>query len=407
MAGEYVDDGSAFVPIDPLSINPDSLADFALFERTDAGREGKYRFRCLLKDPSSIPRQRLLDLLRAWDVVYIHRNQREKYNAYVKNNLEFILKHDEIDDKKKSAALIQLSTDVVKEAFQINFASVRECRNMVENIQHLISRAVDYISSIASLEGIAELIGHDYETHTHSIKVGWLMATFINFNQDLFSLSTKSAVKEFMIQAAVAGFLHDIGKVKIPKNVINKPGKLNNLEYVIIQSHTAYSISLLFETKLPRSFIEMILYHHENEDGSGYPRGLSRDQIPVLAKICHIIDVFDALTSKRPYKPAKSPFEALTIMAGDNPYLETLQKFEAEATENKRVPVSAIVRDDYEAKLRRLREKEMLEEEAQKRVEARMRLRDQGMSHCFNKELLRRFILTINSSGSFDLSGLL
>jgi HD-GYP domain-containing protein (c-di-GMP phosphodiesterase class II) len=406
-AGEYFDDGSSFVPIDPLSINPDSLADFALFERSDTGTDGKYRFRCLLKDSSSIPRQRLLDLLRAWDIVYIHKKQRAKYTEYVRNNLEFILKHDEIDVKKKTAALIGLSTEVVQDAFQSNFASHQACHNMVENIQHLIARAVDYISSIASLGGIAELVGHDYETHTHSIKVGWLMATFINFNQDLFRVSTRPALKECMIQSAVAGFLHDIGKVKIPRNVINKPGKLNNLEYVIIQSHTAYSTSLLFETKLPRDFMQMILYHHENEDGSGYPRELARDQIPVLAKVCHIIDVFDALTSRRPYKPAKSPFEALKIMAGENPYLEKLQKFEAEARENKRVPMTTIVRDDYEAKLRRLREKEMLEEEAQKRVEARMRLRDQGMSHCFNKELLRRFILTINSSDSFDLSGLL
>ncbi len=395
------------MPIDPLSINPDSLADFALFERYDTKKDDKYRFRCLLKDFSSIPRQRLLDLLRAWDIVYIHKKEHTKYTEYVRNNLEFILKHDEIDVKKKKDTLIGLSTEVVQEAFHSNFASHQACRHMVENIQHLITRAIDYISSIESLGGIAELVGHDYETHTHSIKVGWLMATFINFNQDLFPVSTKSALKEFMIQAAVAGFLHDIGKVKIPKNVINKPGKLNNLEYVIIQSHTAYSTSLLFETKLPRSFMQMILYHHENEDGSGYPRELGKDQIPVLAQACHIIDVFDALTSRRPYKPAKSPFEALKIMAGDNPYLKTLQKFEAEAKENQRVPVTTVVRDDYDAKLRRLREKEMLEEEAQKRVEARMRLRDQGMSHCFNKELLKRFILTINSSDSFDLSGLL
>ncbi len=405
-AGEYFDDGSLFVPIDPLSINPDYLTDFALFERNET-KDGKYRFRCLLKDSSSIPKQRLIGLLRAWDTVYIHKNQSQNYTEYVKNNLEFILKHDEIDNRKKTETLIQLSTEVVKEAFQINFASGRECQNMVENIQHLISQAIDYISSIASLGGVADLAGHDYETHTHSIKVGWLTATFINCNQDLFPVSTKQTVKEFMIQATVAGFLHDIGKVKIPKNVINKPGKLNNLEYVIIQAHTAYSTSLLFETRLPRSFMQMILYHHENEDGSGYPRGLRRDHIPVLAKVCHIIDVFDALTSRRPYKPAKTPFEALRIMAGENPYLETLQKFEAEARENKRVPVTAIVRDDYEAKLKRLREREMLEEEAQKRVEARMRLRDKGMSHCFDKDLLKRFILTINRSDNFDLSGLL
>lgn len=189
--------------------------------------------------------------------------------------------------------------------------------------------------------------------------------------------------------------------------MINKKGKLNNLEYVLMQSHTAYSTSLLFETQLPRSSMQTILYHHENEDGSGYPCGFCGDQIPLMAKICHIADVFDALTSKRPYKDPRTPFKALQIMAGDNPHLATLRKFEMEARENPKIPMSAIVRDDYEAKLRRLREREMLEEAAEKRVEVRTKLRDQGMAHCFDKDLLRRFILTLNKSESFDLSGLL
>lgn len=406
LAAEYFDDGSSFRAIDPMSINPDYLTDFSLFERYVV-KEGKYRFRCLLVDSSSIPRERLMQLLRSWETVYIHKNQDQNYQQYIKNNLEFILKHDDIDVKKKTDTLITVSTDVVTEAFQVNFASERECHKMVQNVQRLITRAIDFISNIESLAGIAELVGHDYETHTHSIKVGWLVATFINANQDLFPAGSKAQLKELMIQSAVAGFLHDIGKVKIPRNVINKPGKLDNLEYVIMQSHTAYSASLLFESKLPKSSMQAILYHHENEDGSGYPCGLAERQIPMLAKICHIADVFDALTSKRSYKAAKTPYQALKIMAGDNPYLETLQKFETEASENRRAPVAAIVRDGYEAKLKRLREREMLEEEAAKRVEARMKLRDQGMSHCFDKNLLKRFILTINRSANFDLTGLI
>ncbi len=113
---------------------------------------------------------------------------------------------------------------------------------------------------------------------------------------------------------------------------------------------------------------------------------------------------FDALTSKRHYKASKTPYEALKIMTGDNPYIETLNKFEQEVRENKRTPVTAIVRDDYDAKLRRLREKEMVEQEAKKRVEARMKLRDKGMAHCFDKDLLQRFVYTINQSQGFELS---
>ncbi|MBA3011578.1 MAG: HD domain-containing protein [Desulfobacula sp.] len=403
---EYFDDGSSFIAIDPVSINPGYLLDFSLFDRY-LHKKGQYRFRCLLLDSRSIPKERLMELLRSWDQVYIHKNQNQNYTEYVKNNLEFILNHGEIDVRKKTQTLTTLSTQVINESFAANFASKEDCIQVVQNIEKLISQAMEFISDIESLKGIADLIGHDYQTHTHSIKVGWLTATFINANKELFGVKTKSQLRDIMIQATVAGFLHDIGTIKIPRHVINKEGKLSNIEYVLIQSHTAYSTSLLFETQLPRSSMQTILYHHENEDGSGYPCGLSGDQIPLIAKICHIADVFDALTSKRPYKPARTPYEALKIMAGENPYLEILRQFEAEVSGNPKVPVVAIVRDDYEAKLRRLREREMLEEEAQKRVEARNKLRDKGMSHCFDKDLLRRFILTINKSESFDLSGLL
>jgi len=406
LISEYFDDGSSFFAIDPLSINPENLTDFSLFERYVLSNGG-YRFRCLLADTSSIPKERLIELLQSWDTIYIHKKQNPNYTEYVKKNLDFILSHRDIDVKKKTKTLVYVSTDVIREAFEINFAPKDKCPELVENIAHLVTSAIDFISDIESLKGLADLVGHDYDTHAHSMKVGWLIAVFINSNQDLFEAKTQEELKNIMIQAAVAGFLHDIGKIKIPKNVINKPGKLDNLEYVMMQSHTAYSVALLFETKLSRSSMQTILYHHENEDGSGYPCGLSREQIPLIAKICHIADVFDALTSKRSYKDPRTPFEALKIMAGENPYLDTLKNFESEARENRRVPVTAVVRDSYEAKLKRLREREILEEEARKRVEARMRLRDQGMSHCFDKDLLKRFILTINRSESFDLSRLL
>ncbi len=403
---EYVNDGAEFHEIDPLLLNADSLMDFSIYERQPYQND-RYRFRCLLVDSSSIPKDRLMGLLKSWGKVYIHKDQIEKYHQYLKDNLAYILKHDEIDVGKKTDTLINLSRDVVKESFETNFSFPAVARQSLENAQRLISKAVEFISDIKSLNGIANLIGHDYETHTHSIKVGWLMATFINSNRELFNFDKAHDLKPFLIQAAVAGLLHDIGKIKIPPNILNKNGKLDNLEYIIIQSHTAYSASLLFDMDIAKHTMQAILYHHENEDGSGYPTGLSREQIPLIAKICHIADVFDALTSRRHYKEPKTPFAALKIMTGNNPYLDTLKKFEQEVSENIKAPVTAIVRDDYDIKLRRLREREIIEQEALKRVEARMKLRDQGMSHCFDKSLLKRFIITINKSESFELSGLL
>ncbi|OGR25248.1 MAG: metal-dependent phosphohydrolase [Desulfobacterales bacterium RIFOXYA12_FULL_46_15] len=403
---EYYNDGTDFHEIDPLSINPEYLTDFSIYEKLQY-KGNQYRFRCLLLDPSSIPKERLMELLRSWKNVYIHEHQAKNYHQYLKDNLSYILNHDEIDISKKTDTLISLSTEVVKESFELNFAKAGCGKKALSNIHQLISQAIEFITDINSLNGIANLIGHDYDTHTHSIKVGWLMATFINANKDLFTPKKDHGFKNLLIQATVAGLLHDIGKIKIPSNILNKNGKLDNLEYIIIQSHTAYSVCLLFDTGISRYASQAILYHHENEDGSGYPTGLASDQIPMIAKICHIADVFDALTSKRSYKESKSPYEALKIMAGNNPYLDTLKKFEKEVSDNVKIPATALVRDDYDIKLRRLREKEMMEEEAKKRVEARTKLRDQGMVHCFDKELLKRFIQTINRSESFELSALL
>jgi HD-GYP domain-containing protein (c-di-GMP phosphodiesterase class II) len=403
---EYINDGTLFFKIEPLSINPECLADFYVYEKMPHD-DKRFRFRCLLVDFSSLSKEKLIKVLQSWDDVYIHKLQKKIYKEYLKNNLDYILSHDDIDISKKTETLIRLSTDVIKDAFETNFTITEDCRNAFENVQKLISKAFEFITDINSLAGISNLIGHDYDTHTHSIKVGWLMATFINANKELFELKSGPELKKLMIQATAAGLLHDIGKVKIPQNILNKKGKLDNLEYLIIQSHTAYSASILFNTGLSKQSMQAILFHHENEDGSGYPNGLVNDQIPLIAKICHITDVFDALTSKRHYKASKTPFEALKIMVGDNPYLDKLQKFEQEAKENKKTPVSAVVRDDYDMKLQRLREREMIEEEARKRVEARLKLRDKGMIHCFDKDLLKRFIYTINQSESFHLTGLL
>ena len=92
------------------------------------------------------------------------------------------------------------------------------------------------------------------------------MATFISANRELFGVNNDPEMKHLLVQAAVAGLLHDIGKVKIPKNILNKKGKLDNLEYIVIQSHTAYSLSLLFDSGISKKAMKAILYHHENED---------------------------------------------------------------------------------------------------------------------------------------------
>lgn len=100
--------------------------------------------------------------------------------------------------------------------------------------------------------------------------------------------------------------LHDLGKIGIPLEILNKPGKLTPAEMEIIRSHTLIGYRILegSEEPLTQMAAEIALYHHENWDGSGYPYNLCRDDIPLVARIVSIADVYDALMEQRSYKPA-------------------------------------------------------------------------------------------------------
>ena len=106
------------------------------------------------------------------------------------------------------------------------------------------------------------------------------------------------------------GFLHDIGKVGIPDAILLKPSRLTDAEFAIMKQHTVIGDRLCGELKSLRRVRPIVRYHHERLDGSGYPDGLTGSSIPLLAQIMGIVDVFDALTTARPYKPALSPERA-------------------------------------------------------------------------------------------------
>jgi cyclic di-GMP phosphodiesterase len=107
------------------------------------------------------------------------------------------------------------------------------------------------------------------------------------------------------------GYLHDVGKVGVPDSVLLKPGPLTDAELVLMKRHTEIGDTLCAPLQSLRSVRPIIRSHHERLDGSGYPDGLRGDDVPLLAQIVGIIDVYDALTSERPYRPALTSDEAV------------------------------------------------------------------------------------------------
>lgn len=121
---------------------------------------------------------------------------------------------------------------------------------------------------------------------------------------------TRNQIRDLMW----GGYLHDIGKVGIPDEVLLKKGRLTAEEWEVMRTHVLIGEQICLPLRSMRGVIPIIRHHHERWDGSGYPDKLKGDEIPLLAQIFQIIDIYDALTSERPYKRAYTPEEALSVM---------------------------------------------------------------------------------------------
>lgn len=148
--------------------------------------------------------------------------------------------------------------------------------------------------------------GTENYTYRHSLNVG-IVAALIG------KLMGKS--QDEIIFLGQAGLLHDVGKMKVPDELLSKPERLTDDEYAIMKKHTEYGAKLLRSMKHTDEAIVMCaLLHHERLDGSGYPEGRTKDTIPLACQIISVADVFDAICTDRVYRRGTSPFEACHVL---------------------------------------------------------------------------------------------
>ncbi|WP_062062740.1 HD-GYP domain-containing protein [Cellvibrio sp. OA-2007] len=198
--------------------------------------------------------------------------------------------------KAKEAVIAMFSDARMGKAIQIE-----QARELVEDISNSVLRQPHALISLARLKTADEY------TYMHSVAVCALMialARQLNLTEDMVH------------EAGFAGLLHDIGKVGIPLKVLNKPGKLTDSEFAIVKSHPDVGAKILIESyQVSPLVLDVCLHHHEKVDGTGYPHGLKGDTISLFAKMGAVCDVYDAITSNRPYKKGWAPADSIRKMA--------------------------------------------------------------------------------------------
>lgn len=240
--------------------------------------------------------------LREIEKLYINEEDALHYEAYVQQHIQTIALSEDIPLDDKAIIVYERASLVIDEMFRNP-----ESLEMAKNVKPVVDSFVNIILHDAkAVESLLKITAHDYYTHTHSINVS------------IYTLSLGSFLGiegEDLKTLGMAAVLHDIGKSKVDYNIINKNGKLTEVEFDEMKTHPAEGHTIALKLGInDERILSGIRHHHEKMDGRGYPDGIKEDKISQFARIIGVCDVFDALSTKRSYKDPMSSFESLRLM---------------------------------------------------------------------------------------------
>jgi HD-GYP domain-containing protein (c-di-GMP phosphodiesterase class II) len=295
-------DPHCFHPISLHSLRIDSVTSFDIYLQITRGARSRF----VLFRTRNIPiaKQTIQSMLdNGVERLFILTEDKREYHRYLERNLKYILRDESVAVEEKSKMAYTCATGLVEELLEHPRSGehIRRSKKMIANLaDYLFSGAQTFFSLIATTS-------FDYYTYTHSVNVA------------IFGMALAQKLGVYtrqQIQTIGAGLIvHDIGKSAIDKRILNKRGRLNSNEWSIMKQHPENGFRLLKDSReLSQEALTVVLDHHEKLDGSGYPRGLRGEAVHQYARIAALADIFDALTTRRPYKLAEKSFPALQIM---------------------------------------------------------------------------------------------
>lgn len=221
------------------------------------------------------------------------------YDEHVNLHTEFRCKKNRtVGSKAIFEALYQETVQIIKGAFE----TIRLSNHLPLDVIHRLvdSHIGPLINTYGAMEYIQNVRVHCDYTYRHSINVAIISGILGK------SIGLKKSQLEDLI---MAGLLHDIGKITVTLDILNKPGKLTEEEMTLMKTHPANGYQFLLQySQLAEPVKRGILHHHERNDGSGYPEGLTKNQISYYGKIVAVADIYDAMTTDRVYRKKLTPF---------------------------------------------------------------------------------------------------
>lgn len=235
-----------------------------------------------------------------YETLFIKKKDLYHYKEYIKKAEEWI------KNNKNHPFYSHIIKESSKILVQELFNDPRSGKKIDETKNHIENVCQDMFDNKISFTDLITIKSFDFVTYIHSVNVFAFCCGFgIHLNWDL------ERTKKFSLGA----ILHDIGKTKIPSSILNKPDKLTPEEFEIMKKHVMHGYELLKDNpNIPMESFDCITQHHENLSGSGYPLGLKKDQISEFGQAISIIDIYDALTTQRPYKHAWTPYKTLEML---------------------------------------------------------------------------------------------
>ncbi|MEM9368854.1 MAG: HD domain-containing phosphohydrolase [Planctomycetota bacterium] len=291
---------SDLIPISVATLSPDATVGTDLFCRVESTDEVKlYRGGDYPLKPSDIEQLRT----RGVNQLFIAPESREAYQDYLRE----LTSNDEID--VDVAARTTALNEVVLSVLQGTFDG-RDSGQAVDVATELGGMAADVVTrdDFAAVD-LFKVLNHDYATFTHSANVAYyagMLASELGHDRDTVQ------------KIITGGLVHDLGKLQIPDSILCKPGRLTDEEFDAIRMHPITGFrQLAHRDDLTAGQLMMVYQHHERVDGTGYPVGVDEHEIHPWAKICAVVDVYEAVTSQRPYRKPMPRTRALEILQKD------------------------------------------------------------------------------------------